>query len=497
MTKGSILVVEDEIIIAEDLAGKLRQIGYEVAHICRSGEEAVEKAERLRPDLVLMDIHLEGRLDGVDAAETIRQRFDLPTIFLTAHADAATFGRAKLTQPFGYILKPFNEQVLSIQLELALFKHRAERELRNQREWLRVTLNSIADAVLATDTDGRVTFLNPLAASLLGWEAAEAEGKLASEVVHLIHEQTGEELADPVAQVLGERRGVALSNHAALLTRDGQRVPVEDSAAPILDGAGQVIGVVAVFRDVSERRRAAEALSESLRRLKATQDELVRKERLAVLGQLAGGVAHELRTPLNIIQNSIYFLQQTSSQQDGTTSEVFEEAGRAITSCDHIIGEMLDYVREPSRQTSVFPISDAIERALRLVPRTGTIRLARSGNADGALVNANQDQIIRILANLILNSVQSMPDGGQLEIAVDAMNGCKVSIEIRDTGCGIPEENLAKVFDPLFTTKARGIGLGLAVCQRYARLNLAELSASSVAGEGSTFRLVLDTTQAG
>ena len=146
---------------------------------------------------------------------------------------------------------------------MALYKHQADRQLREQREWLRVTLTSIGDAVIATDTDGRVTFLNPVAESLTGWKTEEAPGQPIQEVFRIVNEQTGQPLEDPVARVLREGRAVALANHTALVTRDGRTVPIEDSAAPILDAAGQVIGAVLVFHDVTEKRRAEEALRRS------------------------------------------------------------------------------------------------------------------------------------------------------------------------------------------------------------------------------------------
>lgn len=491
MSKGSILVVEDEVIIAEDLADKVRRFGYEVGPVCVSGEQAIETAGRLRPDLVLMDIRLAGDLDGVEAANAIRHRFDLPVIYLTAHADAATLTRAKLTEPSGYILKPFDEQILSIQLELALYKHKTERELRAQREWLRLTLTSIADAVLATDAASRVTFVNPVAETLLGCGADQIIGQPLDGVLHLKSEETGKAIDDLSLWVLKKHQPVPLTNHAVIVTRAGRAVPVESSAAPMLDDHGKVIGMVLVFRDVTERRRSAEALNASLRDLRAAQDELVRKERLAVLGQLAGGVAHELRTPLNVVRNSVYYLQGSGEDEQGRR-EAFEEGNRAIANCDHIIGEMLEYVREPSRSSSVFPIGEAISQALKLVLVPKNVRLVRSGSSGGSQVRANLDQVTRIFANLILNAVQAMPEGGDLEIHESASRGGPVSVEVRDAGCGIPPENLEKIFDPLFTTKARGIGLGLAVCQRYAQLNQARLTAESPPGRGATFRLVLE-----
>jgi PAS domain S-box-containing protein len=274
MSNTHVLIVEDEGIVAEDLSGKLRQFGYEVAGIAARGDEAVALACRLRPHLVLMDILLDGPLDGIEAAELIRRQHDVPVIYLTAHSDPATLARAKLTGPFGYILKPFDERELATQIELALYKHQAERQIRAQREWFRVTLTSIGDAVIATDAAGRVTFLNPVAESLTGWKAEEASGQPVQCVFRIVNEQTGDALEEPVARVLRERRAVELANHAALLTRDGRTVPVEDSAAPILDATGQVIGVVLVFHGVAEKRRAEEEMRQSESRLRMQRERM-------------------------------------------------------------------------------------------------------------------------------------------------------------------------------------------------------------------------------
>ncbi len=211
-------------------------------------------------------------MDGIEAAEAIRRQHDVPVIYLTAHSDPATLARAKLTGPFGYILKPFEERDLATQIEMALYRHQADRQLRQQREWLRVTLTSIGDAVIATDAEGRITFVNPVAESLTGWKAEEAAGQPVQCVFRIVNEQTGQPLEEPVARVLREGRAVELANHAALVTKDGRTVPIEDSAAPILDAAGQVIGAVLVFHDVTEKRRAEEALAKQREELQVILD---------------------------------------------------------------------------------------------------------------------------------------------------------------------------------------------------------------------------------
>ncbi len=311
----SILIVEDETIVAADLAVKLKQLGYQVAATATSGEDAVELAGRLNPGLVLMDIQLEGSGDGIEAAGQIRDRYDLPVIYLTAHSDSATLARAKVSGPSGYILKPFEERDLATQIELALYKHQADRQLREQREWLRVTLTSIGDAVIATDNSARISFVNPVAESLTGWKSDEGIGKPVTEVFRVFNEQTGEPLEEPVARVLREGRAVELANHAALLTKDGRSVAVEDSAAPILDAGGRVIGVVLVFHDVTEKRRAEEALLASEQRLK-------RSEEIAHLG------GWEIDHENNAVtwSDEVYRILGLQPQQLTPTFETFMEA---------------------------------------------------------------------------------------------------------------------------------------------------------------------------
>jgi PAS domain S-box-containing protein len=260
MPNPAILIVEDEAIVAEDLAQKLRRLGYEIRGTTARGEAAVGLARDLRPDLVLMDIRLQGAMDGVEAAACIRSECALPVIFLTAHSDQATLQRAKLTEPFGYILKPFEELELQTHIEMALYKHQVDQELRRQREWLRVTLTSIGDGVLATDGARRITFVNPVAADLTGWQEEQALGQLVENVFRIINEKTREQVEDVVAQVLRQNRVVGLANHTALIARDGREIPIEDSAAPIRDAGGKVSGVVLVFHDVTERRHARELM---------------------------------------------------------------------------------------------------------------------------------------------------------------------------------------------------------------------------------------------
>jgi PAS domain S-box-containing protein len=242
MSTPSILVVEDEQIVARDILARLERQGYAVTAVVASGEEAVASVAVVRPDLVLMDIMLQGEMDGIAAAEKIREHYEIPVVYLTAYADERTLQRAKISEPFGYLLKPFEERELHITIQMALYKHAMEHRMREHQQWLTTTLRSIGDAVVSTDLEGRITFMNPRAEALCGWRQEEAQGRLLEEVV-------------------AHRR-----DRGEILGSSGTRTPVEATITEIRSDRDEHWGTVHVFRDITERRRAQEALRESMER---------------------------------------------------------------------------------------------------------------------------------------------------------------------------------------------------------------------------------------
>ncbi len=327
-----ILVVEDEHIVAMDLMNRLRNLGYEVPDSASSGQEAIDKADRVRPDLVLMDIFLNGEMDGIQAAGQIRSRYNIPIIYLTAYADSNTLQRAKITEPFGYILKPFEERELLTTIEMALYKYRIEQRLKDSERWLATTLKSIGDGVIATDRDGRIKFMNPVAEALTGWKESEALGKSLIEVFRLASADTRQMLENPVARVLREGTVVGLSTNALLLSRDGRKTPVYDSAAPIRDDDGNVAGVVLIFSDITERKRSEEALRRKNRELEIVSSITSSINRARGMDEMLDEILRDSLELLDMDAGAIYLCEQDGGMHYGqlTTVAARTDAGKMI-----------------------------------------------------------------------------------------------------------------------------------------------------------------------
>src|SRR5680860_835242 len=254
-----VLVVEDERIVARDIQAALRQLGYDVPATVATGDDALRLVEELRPHLIMMDINIQGDKDGVQTAMLIRERYDVPVLFLTAYSDDATLHRAKQAQPYGFLLKPFEERELLAAIETALYKHRMEARLRASEARLHATLRSIGDGVIAADREGKVVFLNPVAETLTGWTQAQALGAALNEVFFSFSANDGA-AENTLVRLMREETSGGLSSHAWLMSRAGGRTAIEHSTAPITDERGAPAGVVVAFRDVTERKAFEERL---------------------------------------------------------------------------------------------------------------------------------------------------------------------------------------------------------------------------------------------
>jgi PAS domain S-box-containing protein len=260
-SRAQVLIVEDERLIGLDIQRTLERQGYPVVGLASRGEHAIEMAREGRPDVVLMDIRLKGDVDGIYAAREIRQRFDIPVIFLTAHADEATLQRAVATDAFGYLLKPFQERELFSTIEIVCFKHRLEKQLRDNQQWLATTLESIGDGIIATDEHGCIRLMNPVAERLTGWTHSAALGQPLSAVLTVVDPRTRQPTVDPFSSAQDASGPVMAVDSLLLPTGSGRETPVDLITAPLRDGDGRLVGVVVTLHDITERRRWEERLA--------------------------------------------------------------------------------------------------------------------------------------------------------------------------------------------------------------------------------------------
>ncbi len=247
MTPARLLVVEDERITAEDLRDILNNLGYSVTAIVSSGSDAIQQAEQSRPDLVLMDIRIKGDMDGVEAARIIRERFNIPAVYLTAHADPGTLQRAREAEPLGYIVKPFQEPELQASIEMALHKHKVDQRAREREQRLSATLGAIGEGVISINANGQITLLNPAAEAWTGWKQSDALGAGIEEVFRLVSGRDRAPVANPGRRALQSGGLVELEQGSVLITRDGEARSVGGTACTITGHNGKVAGAVLVF----------------------------------------------------------------------------------------------------------------------------------------------------------------------------------------------------------------------------------------------------------
>ncbi len=242
-TDARILVVEDESIVAMNIQDKLKELGYSVIGMVSYGEEALSKVEETKPDLVLMDIVLKGDMDGIEAAEKIREKSDVPVVYLTAYSDDNTLKRAKITEPHGYILKPFEQRELHINIEIALYKYRMEKKLKQSEQWLLATLRMMGCGVIAADVDENITFMNAGAEKLTGWKFKDALENKAEAVFNVSPEK-------PFTKAVKE--GLLIGNDSILTDKNGKETSIDYSAVAIRDDNDNDMGVVVVIHNIGE-----------------------------------------------------------------------------------------------------------------------------------------------------------------------------------------------------------------------------------------------------
>jgi two-component system, cell cycle sensor histidine kinase and response regulator CckA len=374
---------------------------------------------------------------------------------------------------------------------IRIFPARALRQtlksLFEEKERAQVTLRSIGDGVITTDSEGRVVLINAITERLTGWTQREAEGKPLAEIFNIINENTRERCENPVDKVLREGKIIDLANHTALIARDGAERSIADSGAPILDESGNIIGVVLVFRDVTEKKKM--------------EEEILKSGKLESIGILAGGIAHDFNNILTAITGNISLAMRDIKPADA----IFRRLSDAESACmraKDLTYQLLTFSKGGAPIKKVVSLSEMIEVSSRLALAGSNVRCTLSMPDDLLPADVDEGQISQVINNLLINAVEAMPEGGVITVraenltisndnAIPLAAGKYIKISIQDHGTGIRPGHLQNIFDPYFTTKQKGSGLGLAVCYSIVKKHDGHISVESELGSGTTFAIYL------
>ena len=358
-----------------------------------------------------------------------------------------------------------------------------EDALKESNENLRITLDSIGDAVIVTDALGRVTRMNPIAESLTGWSLAEAEGVPIEGVFRIVHEETGDVVLSPVKEVLATGESVKLANHTTLIAKYGAEYQIADSGAPIRDREDNILGTVLVFRDVTERQRI--------------EQELLKVKKLESLGLLAGGIAHDFNNLLTGLYGNLE-LVKLIVPSDHRASKYLKQAEKSMERAIRLTDQLLTFAKGGDPIKDTLALGEVIVETAEFSLHGTAVKLQTDIDSDLWLVEADKGQISQVISNLVINAQQAMPTGGTLTIAaknVRAAETKQVQITVQDEGTGIPTQYLDKIFDPYFSTKQKGSGLGLASCYSIIDKHNGRIYVESELNQGTIFTVTLPATE--
>ncbi len=496
-----ISIVEDEAIVALDISKTLQRRGYDVAGMYDSGEDLLSSLVIMHPDLVLMDVHIKGKLDGIETAAILHDRYGIPVILLTAHAEADTVARATRAEPFAYILKPFEERELAAAIEIALFKAGMESKLRASEEKYRRLFTDGLTAHALCDLEGTILEANSAFRSLTG-SVDEGEETILSSLMeqHSDWERIHSELLDS---------GVFAQREMRLRGSGGEFKPVLAQAVLIHQAARMPDLVQCEFVDLTERRKLEESL--------------IQAQKMDAVGKLAGGIAHDFNNILTAIIGYADILA-VETKLDTVASEDLQGIRSTAVKAIGLTRQLLSFSRRQPYSPSVFDLNalvrDSEKMLRRLLPPI--VSLGIQDYATQTEVFADSGQIGQAILNLVINARDAMPDGGSITVrtgnrhiprssrpdaGVGLEEGWYACVEVSDTGPGIPDELKPFIFQPFFTTKieGKGTGLGLSIVDNIMKKargavilddghwfdESASASPKKVRGPGARFVLVL------
>lgn len=485
--KKKIMVVEDDSIVAESVIYLLKKYNYLPVGPFTSAREAIKGADENRPDLVLMDINLKGKMEGVTAAEEIHKRYDIPIIFTTAYATDEVLEKARLSSPYSYILKPFSENELKSNIEMALFKHEQEQKARGlERKWQGL-FSFIKEIIIITDQEGNLLEMNPYGLESLRIRKNDLKK---SNLANDIYEYP----EDWVQQRKELFRNDAFSGYTQRLRKtNGELLDVISYGYTLRNRDGEIEEFIFIFTDVT--------------RIKQLERNIFQSQKMESLGNLASGIAHDFNNILSAIMG--YSQMGAMVTEEPQLKKYFSNIEKAANKAAHLTRQILAFARKQEIQFQQLDVNqflkDNYEIYRRLIPEN--IDLTLNLHDEPLVMFCDQNCLEQIVLNLIVNARDAISNSGKIvitttrqELQEEDLNfqegartkaGEYLCISIRDNGAGIPEDIREKIFEPFFTTKpeGKGTGLGLSVVLGLVEQMKGLIRLDSTPGEGTEFRL--------
>jgi PAS domain S-box-containing protein len=520
-----ILIVEDEPIVALDEKKQVESFGYKVLDIVTTGEEAVVEIEKTLPDLVLMDINLEGKMDGIEVAEALKERFDIPVVFITAHSEVDTLQRAKITAPYAYLIKPYREKDLKVAIEIALYKSKMERQLRRYRDHLEELVrertlelkkanlelkkeiserkeaeNNLRESrenyrnlfennpvgIYRISPESRIMMANPALVRMMGYDSFRELQRIKFGEDGLIAEPSRALFIEEI-----EKKGQIKEYETRWSGKGGKVIFTRENAKAIYNKYDAVIYYEGTIENITDKKEAEE-------QNRLQEQQLIQADKMVALGTLVSGVAHEINNPNNFIMLNIPVLHELWNNAEAIIEEYWREKEdffvgqlkyseiresipilfsgikEGAARIKNIVKELKDFARQDTSELNQsLDINLIVKSAITLTSnliKKSTRNFSVYYGKNLPLISGNFQRVEQVVINLIQNSCQALQDETKsvfVSTSGDEESGVIV-IKVKDEGAGIPPEIRSKITDPFFTTKRDigGTGLGLSVSSK-------------------------------